>query len=123
MELIDYLYYRIYRFAEIISFGLRYPFYRAAAVAAVLIFVNGCSLISMLEISKIRQENFFYYLLIFIILFWVLIRFFSNKNMYRRTFGKFRNELWYLDLFGNVLVFLLLIVSFIGYVKIRVHSP
>lgn len=117
--IISYFYFRVYKFASAISFGLRYPHYRAALIGSLIIFFNVMSILSFLNISHLSKENLFIYGIGYLLFYCLCIRYFLNTKRYRLVMKMHPDEGYLKSILGNLVVFVVLIGSFVLYIKSR----
>lgn len=91
MKVFDYLYYRIYRFAEAIAIGLSNVAPRAAAVLSFIVVLNSATLFGLLGLG-LNKNSLAFYLLYFVLVYYWSFRRFSDREEKERANHLFGDE-------------------------------
>lgn len=103
MMLLNYIYYRIYKFAGAIAMGLSNVAPRAAAVLSFIVVLNTATLLGQVGLG-LNKNSLAFYMVYFVIFFYFSFRWFSDIERKERVNNLFGSEPWWQSLIGNVSV-------------------
>ena len=116
--LLDYLYYRVYKLAEFISFGFGKPHFRASMIISFPIFMNSLTIVELVGKGADKQSALMYFL-IYAAVYTYVGFFFSNKKRNERIMARYKSESLKARFIGGTLLSLYFLCSVILFFSIR----
>ena len=120
IKALDYLYYRFFKFGKLLSGGLSRPHYRAAFAADFGFFFYTAAILELMG-SGLNPDNILAYLVGFLIVHYLVVKFFLNPRRYRRVMKEYGNESFAKGVLGNMLVAVYMGTSLIALVWVKAN--
>lgn len=108
--MLDFIYFRIFKFAKAIAMGLSNVAPRAAAVFSFILLFNTAAIFELLDVG-LNKINLVFYILYFSLLYYLSFRLFSDAEWQRKVEERFGGEPWLKSVAGNLVVAIICIVT------------
>ena len=116
--LLDYFYFRIFRFAEVVAMGLSNVIPRAAALLSFILLFNTATFLEQVGWGLNKKSIAFYLIFLFVI-YYLSYRFFSDNERKNRVYHQYYKESWLHTFVGNSVVAIICIGTIISFVIVK----
>ena len=118
IALLQYLFYRIFKFVNLTSFGLKANHNRASAITTFPILLYFLSLLEILGVGA-NGNTIIVYLAAYLPLYIYFGRLYSNESTKKKIFANYEPESLFSLFFGGFMVLLYLVAPIIISLKLR----